>query len=87
MRLTTARYYTPSGVTIHERGVEPQVEVIMTPEEDRNVALQRIRSDITDPDEFEKRFDMQPVADRQLEAALAILEATLVSDRRKSAAR
>ena len=46
MRLTTARYYTPSGVTIHERGVEPQVEVIMTPAEDGNVALQRMRSDI-----------------------------------------
>ena len=87
MRLTTARYYTPSGVTIHERGVAPQVEVIMTPQEDGNVALQRMRSDITDPVEFEARFDMKPVADRQLDAAVAILEAALVSDRRKQATR
>ena len=87
MRLTTARYYTPSGVTIHERGVDPQVEVIMTPEEDGNVALQRMRSDITDPVEFEERFNMKPVADRQLEAALAILEAAMVSDERKMAGR
>jgi carboxyl-terminal processing protease len=87
MRLTTARYYTPSGVTIHERGVEPQVEVIMTPAEDGNVALQRMRSDITDPEEFEQRFEIKPVADRQLETAVAILEAALVSDSRKRAGR
>ena len=87
MRLTTARYYTPSGVTIHEQGVPPQVEVIMTPEEDGNVALQRARSDITDPVEFEARFNVAPVADRQLDAALAILAAALASDERKQAGR
>src|SRR2546430_4049021 len=37
MRLTTARYYTPSGVTIHEKGVSPQVEVVMTRSEERRV--------------------------------------------------
>jgi carboxyl-terminal processing protease len=83
MRLTTARYYTPSGVTIHERGIEPHVQVIMTPAEDGNVALQRARNDITDPAEFEARFSMAPVADRQLDAALAILQAAMISDERK----
>lgn len=87
LRLTTARYYTPSGVMIHERGVEPQVEVIMTPEEDGNVALQRARADLDDSDAFEARFGVAPVVDRQLNAAQAILKAVLVVDERKMEAR
>jgi carboxyl-terminal processing protease len=74
MRLTTARYYTPSGVTIHEKGVEPQVEVVMTPAEDRNVQLQRARRDLTDPAEFKERFGMEPTEDRQLQAAVNALQ-------------
>jgi carboxyl-terminal processing protease len=73
MRLTTARYYTPSGVTIHEKGIEPQVEVVMTPQEDENVRLQRDRPDMTDPAQFKERFGMEPVADRQLQAAVDVL--------------
>lgn len=83
LRLTTAKYYTPSGVVIHERGVEPQVDVIMTPEDDANVAVQRARSDLTDPVEFEQRFGFAPVPDRQLDAAVAILKAALLVDQRK----
>ncbi|MEX2044593.1 MAG: S41 family peptidase, partial [Opitutus sp.] len=49
MRLTTARYYTPGGATIHEQGIAPHVEVVMTPEEDSKLARQRARADITDP--------------------------------------
>lgn len=74
MRLTTARYYTPSGATIHEQGITPHVEVVMTPEEDSKLARQRARSDITDPAEFKERFGFEPIVDRQLEAALAALK-------------
>lgn len=73
LRLTTARYYTPSGTTIHEKGVEPHVEVVMTPADDGKVRLQRARDDITDPEEFKERFGFEPVVDRQLEAAMAVL--------------
>jgi carboxyl-terminal processing protease len=73
MRLTTARYYTPSGATIHEKGIAPHVEVVMTPEEDTKLARQRSRPDITDPEEFKTRFGFEPIADRQLDAALAVL--------------
>ena len=83
LRLTTARYYTPGGETIHERGVAPQVEVIMTPAEDRNVALQRARTDLVDPVAFEERFGIAPVPDRQLQTALAILRAALLIDQRE----
>ena len=70
MRLTTARYYTPSGQTIHGKGVSPQVEVIMTPEEDEHLRVQRTRTDLQDPVAFEARFGYPPVRDRQLDAAL-----------------
>jgi carboxyl-terminal processing protease len=74
MRLTTSRYYTPSGVSIHERGVTPHVEVVMTPEEDTRLALQRSRSDLTAAGDFKDRFGFEPVVDRQLEAAVAVLK-------------
>ena len=73
MRLTTARYFTPSGVTLHEKGVEPTVEIVMTPEEDQNLRLQRTRRDVDDPAEFKERFGFEPIEDRQLQAALDIL--------------
>jgi carboxyl-terminal processing protease len=74
LRLTTARYYTPSGATIHERGILPHVEVVMTPEEDNRLARQRARPDITDPVAFKERFGFDPVVDRQLETAVAMLK-------------
>lgn len=74
LRLTTARYYTPSGVSIHEKGIEPHVEVIMTPDEDNKLRLQRSRSDVTDANDFNERFGFQPIEDRQLQAALDVLK-------------
>jgi carboxyl-terminal processing protease len=74
LRLTTARYYTPGGATIHEKGIAPHVEVVMTPEEDAKLARQRSRPDITDPAQFKERFGFEPIADRQLETAVAMLQ-------------
>jgi len=83
VRLTTARYYTPSGVTIHERGIEPQVEVVMTPEEDARLRLQRSRSDVSDPADFRERFGFDPVEDRQLATAREVMDGLLAWDRRQ----
>jgi len=87
LRLTTARYYTPSGVTIHEKGVDPHVEVVMTPEEDGKLRLQRARDDIRDPEEFKQRFGFEPIEDRQLQVALDVLRgARLLRERTARAA-
>jgi carboxyl-terminal processing protease len=86
MRLTTARYYTPSGVTIHEKGVQPNVEVVMTPEDDQNVRLQRARRDMSDPAEFKERFGFEPIEDRQLQAALDALSGVLAFEAKNAAA-
>jgi carboxyl-terminal processing protease len=86
MRLTTAHYFTPGGATIHERGIVPHVEVVMTSEEDGRLARQRSRPDIRDPREIETRFGFQPVVDRQLDAAVAMLGALRVFEGRRGVA-
>lgn len=82
LRLTTARYYTPSGVTIHEKGVTPDVEIVMTPAEDESARIQRSREDMTDPAEFKERFNIEATPDRQLDAAVAVLQSALILDNR-----
>lgn len=82
MRLTTARYFTPSGVTIHEHGVSPQVEVVLTPEEDENISLQLARPELAaDPAAFKEHYEMDIVPDRQLQAAMAALQGVTALDR------
>ena len=85
MRLTTARYYTPGGVSIHEKGIAPQVEVVMTPDEDDKLSRQHSRSDLTDPKEFKDRFGFEPIEDRQLQAALDVLKGVRLLDERAPA--
>lgn len=41
IRLTTAKYYTPSEKVIHERGIEPDIVVPMSPEDLRRLLNQR----------------------------------------------
>lgn len=83
MRLTTARYYTPSGVTIHEKGVVPHVNVVMTNEEDQNIRLQLTRDDVKQDAEFKERFGVNRTEDRQLEAGQAILQAIILLEGRE----
>ncbi len=73
LRLTTALYYTPNGTSIHEKGIAPHVEVIMSPEEDNRLRIQRLRQDIRDPEEFARRFGFTPIEDRQLQVALDLI--------------
>jgi carboxyl-terminal processing protease len=75
LRLTTAHYFTPSGALISGHGIMPQVEVVMTPDEDVKIEEQNSRPDITDPEEFKERFDFTPIDDRQLDVALDVLRA------------
>jgi len=74
LRITTSRYYTPSGVSIHGHGIEPDVALVMSPEDDDKLRLQRARSDaLEDFKEFEERFGFAPIADKQLDAAVDVL--------------
>jgi len=74
LRLTTAKYYTPSGISINQKGIEPQVAVVMTDAEDDKLRQQVARPDLADPKEFKERFGFAPIEDRQLRAAVDVLK-------------
>ena len=42
LRLTTAKYYTPSHKVIHEHGITPDIVVPMTPSEEADVRAQQV---------------------------------------------
>lgn len=79
MRLTTARYYTPSGITIHEKGIQPQVEIEVSADDESKVRLQQTRTDLLNPVEFNERFGFERIADVQLEAAEEVLTGVLAA--------
>lgn len=85
LRLTTARYFTPSGVSIHEKGIAPHVEVVLTADEDSKLRVQQTRDDIADPTAFKERFGFTPIEDRQLNAALDVLRGVKLLDERRTA--
>jgi carboxyl-terminal processing protease len=87
LRLTTAHYFTPSGVSIHEKGIAPEVEVVLSLADDEKLREQRERTDVADPAEFRRRFGFAPIADRQLQAALDVLKGVRLFDREAAAAR
>jgi carboxyl-terminal processing protease len=73
MRLTTARYYTPSGITIHERGIEPQVEIEVSADDEDKIRLQQSRPDLASSNQFNERFGFERIEDMQLNAAEEVL--------------
>jgi len=73
LRLTTARYYTPSGITIHEKGIAPQVELEVSPDDENRLRVQQTRSELSAAsDDNEKSID-----DLQLAAAEEVLTGLL----------
>jgi carboxyl-terminal processing protease len=79
LRLTTARYYTPSGITIHEKGIAPQVEIEIDADDESKLRLQQSRADLAAPTEFADRFGFAPVEDVQLAVAEEVLTGVLAA--------
>jgi len=74
MRLTTAKYYTPSHKTIHENGVAPNIVSTVTPGEEKQLARWRNRANLSP----EERSALEKFDDRQLSRAVDALKAVLV---------
>jgi carboxyl-terminal processing protease len=77
LRLTTAKYYTPSEKVIHENGLEPDVVVPVTSDEWSMVRLKMPRLEAPeyydqDDDETKTRFDQ--VHDIQLDRAVDLVK-------------
>jgi carboxyl-terminal processing protease len=81
LRLTTAKYYTPSHKVIHEEGITPDISVPTTPEEERDIMLKRTPGGLESLEEK----DRQRVAhsrDPQLDRAMDLLKGiVLFTDR------
>ena len=72
IRLTTAKYYTPSERVIHEVGIEPDVVVPMTVENWRNILLSRNRAEETNGVESAEAQDEGWTAGDEEEALPAV---------------
>ncbi len=73
LRLTTAKYYTPSHKVIHEEGISPDILVPITDEEERDIILQRTPGGIESLEDKD-RLRVTGAHDAQLERALDLLK-------------
>jgi carboxyl-terminal processing protease len=73
LRLTTAKYYTPSHKVIHERGILPDIVVPMSEEEERDVTLQRTPGGIESLDVKEQER-VRTARDVQMDRAMDLLK-------------
>jgi len=74
MRLTTAKYYTPSHSVIHEHGVAPTIRATLTPEQERMLMLQRREDSFTE----QERKELGNFRDTQLERAVDALKGVMI---------
>jgi len=73
LRLTTAKYYTPSHKVIHEKGITPDVEVLLTDDEERNILTKRAPGGVESL-EGEERKRVENSRDPQLDRAIDLLK-------------
>ena len=80
IRLTTAKYYTPSERVIHERGIEPDIVVPMSPDDWRKLLIKRSRPAGYEPGEDEEK--VEEVEDVQLNRAIDVLKGIMIFETR-----
>jgi len=89
IRLTTAKYYTPSERVIHDNGIEPDIVVPMSAENWRHIILSRNRAEEVNGDESSLLDDdgwvdeegvLLPGAPATPEAEVDLLDLDTVSD-------
>jgi carboxyl-terminal processing protease len=77
LRLTTAKYYTPSHKVIHEVGITPNVVVPITDEEERDIMIKRQPGGIESLDP-KQRDEVANSRDPQLDRATDLLKGILI---------
>jgi carboxyl-terminal processing protease len=87
LRLTTAKYYTPSHKVIHEKGITPDIDVPMSVEEEELLFLSRTLGGLEALGD-EQRERVKSFHDAQLERAMDVLKGiSLYSKRNRSSDR
>ncbi|MBI2441486.1 MAG: S41 family peptidase [Lentisphaerae bacterium] len=74
IRLTTAKYYTPSGRTIHDKGIEPDVVIPIPAEQWQKILVKRSREELGNVEPEDAKLDLEHVTDTQLERAIDVLK-------------
>lgn len=80
LRLTTAKYYTPSHKVIHEKGIKPDVEVPMSADEERYFAIKRSGAPLDALDAREREL-VAKASDLQFDRATDMLKGILLYDK------
>ena len=79
IKLTTAKYYTPSERVIHGNGIEPDVKVVMSPETLFKIRLKQAQKD----GEVDKTLPVEPeLRDVQLDYAIGTLKGMMIQQER-----
>jgi carboxyl-terminal processing protease len=74
LRLTTAKYYTPSRQVIHQNGVTPNIKASLTPDQEKALVLRR-RDGPLAADEQKLVNDQR---DAQLDRAIDALKSVMI---------
>ena len=84
LRLTTAKYYTPSHKVIHEHGITPNIEVFMTDDEERAMLLKRSPGGLETLEAGDREM-MEKLRDPQFDRAVDVLKGILLFAQRAPA--
>ena len=76
VRLTTAKYFTPSKQVIHQHGVTPTIRATMTLDQERALMARRNNPDAPNGDDGKR--DYGDTSDPQLERALDALKGVMI---------
>ena len=81
LRLTTAKYYTPSHKVIHEKGISPNIEVLASDEEDAAILMRRAPGGLETLEGRDREL-VEKTPDTQMERATDMLKAVLLFSER-----
>lgn len=81
LRLTTAKYYTPSHKVIHEHGIGPDIVVEMSDEQQQDARL-RMSAGALDSLSPEERARLEATRDVQYDRAIDLLKGVLLFSER-----
>ncbi|HSU57209.1 MAG TPA: S41 family peptidase, partial [Candidatus Dormibacteraeota bacterium] len=84
LRLTTAKYYTPSHKVIHEEGITPDIVVPITPEQERDLILRRTPGGVESLEDRD-RERVSHSRDPQLDRAMDLLKGIMLFTERAPA--
>ncbi len=81
LRLTTAKYYTPSHKVIHERGITPDILVSMTEEQEADLFRKRVPGGLESLEEKD-RERVENARDPQLDRSIDLLKGIMLYTQR-----